>query len=102
MHCHLWLSVLLPRLHFIAIAILTNFSIFFPLLCSYYGQKILAVIFCHFKKYLCNLFFSVIMIIDYRLDYDWYFLGGKFQNSKLYWHILHTERSPQVIYVRLL
>jgi hypothetical protein len=34
MHCHLWLSVLLPRLHFIAIAILINSSIFFPLLCT--------------------------------------------------------------------
>jgi hypothetical protein len=25
---------------------------------------------------------------DYRLDYDWYFLGGKFQNSKLFCHFL--------------
>jgi hypothetical protein len=31
-HCHLWLSVLSPRLHFTAIAILTNSSIFFSII----------------------------------------------------------------------
>jgi hypothetical protein len=36
----------------------------------YAGQKILA---CHY---------------DYRLDNDWYFLGGKFQNAKLFCHFL--------------
>jgi hypothetical protein len=39
---------------------------------------------------------------DYRLDYERYFLGGKFQNSKLFCHFYNTERLPQVIYVRLL
>jgi hypothetical protein len=38
---------------------------------------------------------------DYRLDYERYFLGGKFQNSKLFCHFYYTERLPQVIYVRL-
>jgi hypothetical protein len=33
---------------------------------------------------------------DYRLDYERYFLGGKFQNSKLYSHFYYTERLPQV------
>jgi hypothetical protein len=28
-----------------------------------------------------------------------YFLGGKFQNSKLFCHFYYTERLPQVIYV---
>jgi hypothetical protein len=36
------------------------------------------------------------------LDYKRYFLGGKFQNSKLFCHFYYTERLPQVIYVRLL
>jgi hypothetical protein len=54
---------------------------------TYYGgQKILAVIVCQFKKKNCNPYFIVIMIIDYRLDYKRYFLGGKFQNSKLFCH----------------
>jgi hypothetical protein len=39
---------------------------------------------------------------DYRLDYERYFLGGKFENSKLFCHFYYTERLPQVIYVRLL
>jgi hypothetical protein len=40
---------------------------------------------------------------DYRLDYyERYFLGGKFQNSKLFCHFFYTERLPQIIYVRLL
>jgi hypothetical protein len=39
---------------------------------------------------------------DYRVDYERYFLGGKFQNSKLFCHFYYTERLPQVIYVRLL
>jgi hypothetical protein len=38
----------------------------------------------------------------YRLDYECYFLGGKFQNSKLFCHFYYTERLPQIIYVRLL
>jgi hypothetical protein len=25
---------------------------------------------------------------DYRLDYNWYFLGGKFRNLKLFCHFL--------------
>jgi hypothetical protein len=33
---------------------------------------------------------------DYRLDYERYFLGGKFQNSKLFCHFYYTERLPQV------
>jgi hypothetical protein len=35
---------------------------------------------------------------DYRLDYERYFLGGKFQNSKLFCHFYYTERLPHVIY----
>jgi hypothetical protein len=62
----------------------------------YAGQKILAVIVCQFKKK-CNPHFIVIMIIDYRLDYERYFLGGKFQNSKLFCHFYYTERLPQVL-----
>jgi hypothetical protein len=33
---------------------------------------------------------------DYRLDYECYFLGGKFQNSKLFCHF-YTEN----VYLRL-
>jgi hypothetical protein len=49
-------------------------------------------------------FFHVHCHHDYRLDYERYFLGGKFQNSKLFCHFYYTEteRLPQVIYVRLL
>jgi hypothetical protein len=37
---------------------------------------------------------------DYRLDYECYFLGGKFQNSKLFCHFYYYgERLPQVIYL---
>jgi hypothetical protein len=36
---------------------------------------------------------------DYRLDYECYFLGGKFQNAKLFCHFYYTERLPKVIYV---
>jgi hypothetical protein len=67
----------------------------------YAGQKILAVIVCQFKKKkICNPYF--IDHHDYRLDYERYFLGGKFQNSKLFCHFYYTESLPQVIYVRLL
>jgi hypothetical protein len=52
------------------------------------------------KKKNCNPYFIVIMIN--RLDNERYFLGGKFQNSKLFCHFYYTERLPQVIYVRLL
>jgi hypothetical protein len=31
---------------------------------------------------------------DYRLDDERYFLGGKFQNSKLFCHFYYTERLP--------
>jgi hypothetical protein len=41
-------------------------------------------------------------MITVGLDYERYFLGGKFQNSKLFCHFYYTERLPQVIYVRLL
>jgi hypothetical protein len=65
----------------------------------YAGQKMLAVIVCQFKKKInCNPYFIVIMI-RYRLDYERYFLGGKFQNSKLFCHFYYTERLFQVIYV---
>jgi hypothetical protein len=33
---------------------------------------------------------------DYRLDYECYFLGAKFQNSKLFYHFCYTECLPQV------
>jgi hypothetical protein len=51
------------------------------------GQKILAVIFCHFKKNVIHTLLSLTHY-DYRLDYDRIFLGGKFQNSKLFCHFL--------------
>jgi hypothetical protein len=38
---------------------------------------------------------------DYRLDYDWYFLAGKFQNSKLFCHFLLHRPLPKVIYLIL-
>jgi hypothetical protein len=41
------------------------------------------------------------MINDYRLDYDWYFLGGKFQSRNYFVIFYYTERLPQVIYVLL-
>jgi hypothetical protein len=50
-------------------------------------KKLYSVLYCHH---------------DYRLDYKRYFLGGKFQNSKLFCHFYYTERLPLVIYVRLL
>jgi hypothetical protein len=31
-------------------------------------------------------------MITYCLDYDWYFLGGKFQNAKLFCHFLLRRR----------
>jgi hypothetical protein len=63
-------------------------------------QKILAVIVCQLKK---KRLLSVLYCHhDYRLDYERYLLGGKFQNSKLFCHFYHTERLPQVIYVQLL
>jgi hypothetical protein len=66
----------------------------------YGGQKMLAVIVCQFKK---KKLYSVLYCHhDYRLDYKRYFLGGKFQNSKLFCHFYYTERLPLVIYVRLL
>jgi hypothetical protein len=37
-----------------------------------------------------------------RLDYERYFLSGKFQNSKLFCYFYYTERLPRDIYVRLL
>jgi hypothetical protein len=61
--------------------------------------KILAVIVCHFKKSNCNPYFIVIMITVLINDYECYFLGGKFKNSKLFCHFYYTERLPQVIYV---
>jgi hypothetical protein len=65
----------------------------------YAGQKILAIV-CQFKK---KKLYSVLYCHhDYRLDYERYFLGGKFQNSKLFCHFYYTGRLPQVIYVRLL
>jgi hypothetical protein len=66
----------------------------------YGGQKILAVIVCQFKKkkiVIRTLLSSWLPC----LDYERYFLGGKFQNSKLFCHFYYTERLPQVIYVRL-
>jgi hypothetical protein len=66
----------------------------------YAGQKILAVIVCQFKKKNCNPYFIVIMITVLIMNVT--FLGGKFQNSKLFCHFYYTEHLPQVIYVRLL
>jgi hypothetical protein len=39
--------------------------------------------FCHFKKNETHTYIPYCHY-DYRLDYGWYFLGGKFQNSKLF------------------
>jgi hypothetical protein len=68
----------------------------------YAGQKILAVIVCQFKKkkQICNPYFIVITITVLIMNVI--FLGGNFQNSKLFCHFYYTERLPQVIYVRLL
>jgi hypothetical protein len=66
----------------------------------YVGQKILVVIVCQFKKK--KIVIRTLLSLthyDYRLDYERYFLGGKFQNSKLFCHFYYTERLPQVIYV---
>jgi hypothetical protein len=52
------------------------------------------------KKKNCNPYFIVIMIAVSIMNVI--FLGGKFQNSKLFCHFYYTERLPQVIYVRLL
>jgi hypothetical protein len=52
------------------------------------------------KKKNCNPYFIVIMITV--LIMNLIFLGGQFQNSKLFCHFYYTERLPQVIYVRLL
>jgi hypothetical protein len=68
----------------------------------YAGQKFLAIIVCQFKKKNSNPYFIVIVISDYRLDYERYFLSGKFQNSKLFYYFDYTERLPQVIYVQFL
>jgi hypothetical protein len=62
----------------------------------YGGQKILDVNFSLQKKNY-KPYFLVTMIIDYHLDYDWYILGGKFQNSKLLCQFLRHRRLPQVI-----
>jgi hypothetical protein len=67
----------------------------FPEKCLYNeGHGILGSLLLSFQKVLyCHH--------DYRLDYERYFLGDKFQNSKLFCHFYYTERLPQVIYVRL-
>jgi hypothetical protein len=43
-----------------------------------------------------------IMIIDYRLDYDWIFWVVNFKTRNYFVIFYYTERLPQVIYVRLL
>jgi hypothetical protein len=54
------------------------------------GQKILAVNSLQKKKLLAILYCHY----DYCLDYDWYFLGGKFQNWKLFCNfLLHRQTS---------
>jgi hypothetical protein len=76
-----------------------TYAIFFFNQVYYAGHKILAVIVCQLKK---KIVIRTLYHHDYRLDYERYFLGGKFQNSKLFCHFYYTERLPQVIYVRLL
>jgi hypothetical protein len=50
---------------------------FWPSLCQFKKKK-KSVLYCHH---------------DYRLHYERYFLGGKFQNSKLFCHFYYIHRT---------
>jgi hypothetical protein len=62
----------------------------------YAGQKILAVIVCQFKKK--NVIRTLLYHHDYRLDYERYFWGGKFQNSKLFCHFYVKKVTAKIFW----
>jgi hypothetical protein len=64
----------------------------------YAGQKILAVIVCHFKKSNCNPYFIVIMITVLIMNVIFWVVNFKTRNYFVIFY--YTERLLQVIYVQ--